>query len=174
MLQRNGWAPSPTVTQTYNFVFADLSIAPSLSCLYAPTIISINWDGTNPQTPAVYYTLDGSTPTTNSTRYTGAFTLTNSATVIALGIRAGYASALVTNNYTYELPVTAWPPSGTYNNAVSLALSNSQAQAIYYQVNGGGWQSYNGPFSLDGIGNGSVTLSTRYDTGTQCPGPTNL
>ncbi|HQL77284.1 MAG TPA: chitobiase/beta-hexosaminidase C-terminal domain-containing protein [Verrucomicrobiota bacterium] len=174
VLQRNGWTPSPPVTQTYNFVFADLSIAPSLSCLYAPTIISINWDGTNPQTPAVYYTLDGSTPTTNSTRYTGGFTLTNSATVIALGIRAGYPSALVSNNYTYESPATAWPPSGTYNNAVSLALSNSQAQAVYYQINGGGWQSYTGPFSLDGLGNGSVTLSTRYDTGTQCPGPTNL
>ncbi len=174
MLQRNGWAPSPPATQIYNFILADLSIAPSLSCLYAPTIISINWDGTNPQTPAVYYTLDGSTPTTNSTRYTGAFTLTNSATVIALGIRAGYASALVTNNYIYESPVTAWPPSGTYNNAVSLTLSNSQAQAIYYQVNGGGWQTYTGPFSLDGLGSGSVTLSTRYDTGTQCPGPTNL
>ena len=54
------------------------------------------------KTPTVYYTLDGSAPTTNSTRYTGAFTLTNSATVIALGIRAGYASALVTNNYIYE------------------------------------------------------------------------
>ena len=31
-------------------------------------------------------------------------------------------------------------------------LSNGQAQAIYYQVNGGGWQTYTGPFSLDGSG----------------------
>ena len=174
LLQRNGWTPSSPVTQSYNFVFTDLSIGPASTCLYAPTIISINWDGTNPKTPTVYYTLDGSAPTTNSTRYTGAFTLTNSAMVTALGIRAGYASTCVSNNYIYEFPVTAWPPSGTYNNALSLSLSNSQALAIYYQVSGGGWQTYTGPFSLDGTGSGNVGLSTRYDTATPCPGPTNL
>ena len=94
--------------------------------------------------------------------------------VTALGIRAGYASTCVSNNYIYEFPVTAWPPSGTYNNALSLSLSNSQALAIYYQVSGGGWQTYTGPFSLDGTGSGNVGLSTRYDTATPCPGPTNL
>jgi hypothetical protein len=174
LLQRNGWTPSPPVTQSYNFVFSDLSIGPASTCLYAPTIISINWDGTNPKTPTVYYTLDGSAPTTNSTRYTGAFTLTNSATITALGIRAGYTSTCVSNNYIYEFSVTAWPPSGTYNNALSLSLSNSQALAIYYQVSGGEWQTYTGPFSLDGTGSGNVGLSTRYDTAAPCPGPTNL
>ena len=47
-------------------------------------------------------------------------TLTNSAMVTALGIRAGYASPCVSNNYIYEFPVTAWPPSaGLYTPALA-------------------------------------------------------
>jgi len=82
LLQRNGWTPSSPVTQGYNFVFTDSRLCPPRpASTRRRSSASTGWH--EPQDPTVYYTLDGSAPTTNSTRYTGAFTLTNSAMVTA-------------------------------------------------------------------------------------------
>ncbi len=45
--------------------------------------------------PSIYYTLDGATPTTNSTLYTGPFVLTNSVLVQAIAAQPGAVSSAV-------------------------------------------------------------------------------
>lgn len=52
----------------------------------------------------IYYTLDGSTPTANSIRYTSAVTLSNNCTIKAIAINGNKYSAIVEE--TYVKPIT--------------------------------------------------------------------
>lgn len=55
----------------------------------------------------IYYTLDGSTPTSSSTQYTGTITLTQSCTIKAIAVKPGLTdSAVASENYIHYL--TAW------------------------------------------------------------------
>ena len=48
----------------------------------------------------VYYTSDGSTPTEESTRYTGALTLSESATIKAIAVLDGESSDVASKAFT--------------------------------------------------------------------------
>jgi hypothetical protein len=61
-------------------------------------VASVNVAAQQPDANAViYYTLDGSKPTTNSLLYTGPFTLLDSATVSASSFRTGYVNSVTTS-----------------------------------------------------------------------------
>ena len=57
---------------------------------------------------AIYYTLDGSTPTTGSTLYTAPFTLSNSATVQAIAVATGLTNSAVASA---AFTITLSPPT---------------------------------------------------------------
>lgn len=57
----------------------------------------------------IYYTLDGSTPTSSSTQYQSAITLTESCTIKAIAVKSGSSSSVTTKTYSRtSLHVGAW------------------------------------------------------------------
>ena len=53
-----------------------------------------------PAQAAIYYTVDGSTPTSSSTQYSAAFTLSDTTTVKAIAIKDGVSSSVATHTFT--------------------------------------------------------------------------
>ena len=76
----SGWVTAPDVTP------GGTSFTNSITVTISDTMPGVS----------LYYTLDGSTPTTRSMRYTGPFVLTNAAAVKAKGIKSGFADSGVT------------------------------------------------------------------------------
>lgn len=86
-----------------------------------------------------YYTTDGSTPTANSTLYTGPFLLQNSETVNAIALAPGYPNSGV-GAATYALqalPPVLSPPQGAYSSAQSVTITDATPGAtIFYTTDG--------------------------------------
>ena len=82
---------------------------------------------------AIYYTLNGTTPTTASTVYSAPISVTASETIKAIAMAPGYAqSAVGTAVYTLTAPTAATPiPTQT----VTIAEATAGA-TVYYTTNG--------------------------------------
>jgi len=109
----------------------------------------------------IYYTIDGSTPTTNSNLYGGAIAVSSgSETINALVVASGYApSSVASAAYTVNLtePQAATPtfnpPSGTYTSVQTVTISDTTPNAlIYYTTDGStpttGSTQYANPISV--------------------------
>lgn len=76
-------------------------ISPNEGSIYEETEVTITCD-----TPdaTIYYTLDGTTPTQESTQYTGPFTINQTTTVKAIAVKDGMGSSFeATATYTWSL-----------------------------------------------------------------------
>ena len=104
----------------------------------------------------IYYTTNGATPTTSSTKYTGAFTLTSNATVKAIAVKTGWNNSSVASaSFTYTVETVATPiiaPNGGEIEAgttISISCATSGA-TIYYSTNGAEPTTvYSAPFALN-------------------------
>lgn len=81
----------------------------------------------------IYYTTDGSTPTANSTPYTGSFNLTTSPTTVkAIAIRDGHSSTVATE--TFQIQLLA--PVITVSNTGLATITAEAGATIHYTTDG--------------------------------------
>ncbi|MEI9863867.1 MAG: chitobiase/beta-hexosaminidase C-terminal domain-containing protein [Limisphaerales bacterium] len=96
-------------------VFTDwINSLPGIPALAPPTItpnggtfftsVSVSLQSPDPDA-AIYYTLDGSLPTTNSFLYTEPFTLTNSVTVSASAFETNFNNSVAVNALFFIQPI---------------------------------------------------------------------
>ena len=104
---------------------------------------------------AIYYTTDGSTPTTSSTPYTAPITIDAATTIQAIAVANGLSpSAVATGTYTIApaaAPPILSPAPGTFSTSQTVTITDSTPGAsIFYTINGKqlSLQLYTGPITV--------------------------
>jgi Chitobiase/beta-hexosaminidase C-terminal domain len=166
----DGGLSSPVVTGTYTLTPPGTPIFSPAPGSYAG-VQTITITDSTPS--AVYYTTDGSTPTTSSTRYSGAISLSASATIRAIAIAGPLSSAVASGVYTIGAPLapTLSPAPGTYSSVQTITLFDADSSAAIYYTTDGSTPStastrYSGPISFAS----STTISAiAIDRGLSSP-----
>ena len=130
---------------------------------HAPPTVKIS-EGTSGA--VIYYTTNGTTPTTASTVYSSPIAVTNTATLAAIAVYpGGPASAVASAAYTVvpaATPILSLA-SGTFEKSVSVTISDATSGAlIYYTTNG------TTPTSASAVYGGALTFtnSTTFSSTT--------
>ena len=106
----------------------------------------------------IYYTTDGSTPTTSSSVYAGPITVSATETLQALAVATGYSNSTVGSAaYTITSVATTptfTPAAGTYNSTQTVTISTTTPSAtLYYTTNG------STPTTSSAVYSGPITVS---------------
>lgn len=92
----------------------------------------------------IYYTLNGTTPTTNSTKYTTPISVTTTETINAIAVASGFLNS-AEGTATYTISPTASttatptfsPAAGTYETTQSVTISDTTPSAVIYYTTDG-------------------------------------
>lgn len=90
----------------------------------------------------IYFTRDGTTPSTKSRRYTGPIVLSSSATINAIAIAKGYSESVVRKAQyavciSYAAAPTFEPVTGTYSSPQTVTISDKTPNAVIYYTTDG-------------------------------------
>jgi hypothetical protein len=137
---KTGYTNSAVASAVYtiNGTVATPTFSPGAGTYTSPQTVTIS-DGTSGST--IYYTTNGTTPTTSSSVYSSAITVSVTETLKALATKTGYtnsavASAVYTINGTVATP-TFSPGAGAYTSPQTVTISDGTSGAtIYYTTNG--------------------------------------
>src|SRR5437660_4489711 len=107
MATASGMANSSVASSTYTIQVAPPTFNPPGGMYTTPQSVTLS----DAPSATIYYTTDGSTPTTASTVYTGAISVTQSMTIKAMAAASGMAnSSVVSATYTIQVaPPTLSP-----------------------------------------------------------------
>jgi len=111
--------------------------APAISIVYKDLKTNVTIKAPNLPKAKVYYTTDGTEPTTESTEYTDVFTLTEESTVKAVAIAEGYtlsevAEKLVDIKSQPKTPVISWTEEGSQTTIKITGEGYDEDVKIWY------------------------------------------
>jgi len=120
----------------------------------------------------IYYTVDGSTPSSSSTPYLGLISVSANETINAIAVTSNGSSAVATASFSITIPAASSPTfnpgAGTYSSTQTVLLSDSTPGAtIYYTVDGSNPTTGSTPYTGSGI---SVTASETIKAIATAPG----
>ena len=150
----NYLASSDAIVVTYIPSCAIPTFTPNGGLFVGSQEISLACTTTN---ATIYYTTDGSTPTTSSSVYTEPFTINETTTIKAFGVKDGLAnSGVATATFTKVEPLTSM--EAVYNKAIEVG-STSTAVIIDFDnwvITGTNGNSPSQAWVTDGTGFGAV------------------
>ena len=135
----NGYAASSPASATFTLMAANPAFSPPAGQYTGPQSVALS-DATPAAT--IYYTTDGTAPTTSSTVYSSPIAISSTTTIKATAVAAGYGdSAPAAATYTISpngAAVPAFsPPGGQYSATQTVTLSDTTPGAtIYYTLDG--------------------------------------
>ena len=149
---KDGYETSDVLTETYTTKSnpkLTLSASPSGGSVKSGTIVYLTTsaDGSTVSGADIYYTLNGTTPTKNSTKYTSSgITISSACTLKAIAYKDGYeTSNVLTEAYTIKsnpkLTLSANPSGGEVASGTKVTLTakangSTVSADIYYTLNG--------------------------------------
>jgi glucose/arabinose dehydrogenase len=118
----------------------------------------------------IFFTLDGSSPTTNSPLYSGPIAINGGITVQAFAVESNYVNSAIQSTF-FQLVQTATPvfspPSGPITNGTFISMSCPTAGAtIYYTLDGSAPTTNSTVYSNSVPINGGTTVNA-YATASQ-------
>jgi hypothetical protein len=113
----------------------------------------------------IYYTTNGTTPTTSSTPYTGPFTVNQDESVFAIAVATGYVQSNVAEElFTLILPSAAptfTPRGSTFIGSVSVSIADtSPGTQIYYTTDGSSPGTGSTPGATATLYNGPINVTS--------------
>ena len=147
-----GWTASAVATVAYTLRAATPTFSPATGTYSAPQSVVLS--DTSPGV-TIYYTTNGTTPTTASTPYQGPISVPATSTIKAIASATGWtASATATATYTLRAATPTFSlAAGTYTGAQAISLFDASPSVnIYYTTNGATPNTastlYRGPISV--------------------------
>lgn len=150
-------ANSPVITKKYDFKVAQPTITAGGSFTSQQTVTI----GCTTEGASIYYTTDGSNPTTSTTGKTiasgSSINITKNTTVKAIAVKEGWISSdVVEATYEFNVETPSITPSCTFEGGESITISlscNTNGSTIHYTTDG------SDPTSESAICNGKITLN---------------
>lgn len=116
-----------------NFTIGTIAV-PSISTKSVAGGMQVNMSASS---GTVYYTTNGSTPTTSSTKYTSPFILKSSATVKAIAVSGSQTSGVTEKYFTVNKVATPSISYSVSNSGINVSMSCATKGAeIYYTTDG--------------------------------------